>query len=963
MIASESNNLYAEDNSILEDKRCLLILEYLFKNGSKSFTELKNSNDDLKNDKTLTKKLNLLIKKNLIIKENIQRKPYKSGYKLSEKGYRLISNKDDILHYNNFILIEKRSADFYNYITLEFHGIYTKMKLFQDFVIDCMSYLDYLNKFLIKIEDKKAFDTILYLVLNHPDNKYKKLKEIILPKLNKDEIINMINDLKEQKQIEIFLIRDKTKLKYFLLEVDPILAEFKETVNLIFKTKFIHIWNFQDISLANNFDWLLQFSYHILNLKYIKQKNISKDDAYYRKFIIPFIIYIREYIINTYLMDKSILKSLPINLIPFSNQKTFWREYIRNLTSISKIYHNKFQHFLESLLKNGGEYNYIEELISILYNKIQNFNPPKEDISLILIKILNLFYLQIILRTFYKVAPKKYNEFKKEKNFEIRYSNISNISYQQVLNYNKIINAKSSVNYTHLRLIIYILSERYEHLKMLVNNSNFTISKKGQSLLKNFFSNFLKFPNRIKSILYPIILKDFIDNYKINLCKYIDFENFYQLINDFMKNQKHNNVFLLLKLIYRIETDPHRNKIIEIIKKIKLNMHQNNTTDFIENFISLIKWFLKIMNNNKYKKQIMKELIVSIAFIYQLFIEETKNDKRIYSLFCEFEDLMKNKLISIIISSNIDNLVDCNDTQVNMIIIKNNYPSDPISPLFLKKYTKEINNYWQKFIKVPTNLNLFQLKSNRFFIFFNKLLAIPNKEDIKNYLIYMNENIKENFNKTNLTPEKNYSNHNSESNQIIYFYQNLAQLVNIKPESLFNEKDNQNYDLFNAFPCYFSKDKFANISTIPYEGSKDSNNKSSPIVSFLYYDLSLFMAPNLVNLNKLKEIYSIINKLHGSKCFLRYLEIVLSYYEWYYECTLTTLYQLSFNESLNLLTFIGNLIKSYFYYEEREKSQSSNYFNKASKQLKKLPMDKLKEKNELEWVFIMWERLNAIHNE
>ncbi|MHA1147590.1 MAG: winged helix-turn-helix domain-containing protein [Promethearchaeota archaeon] len=458
-----------------------------------SYTEIQERRrDKLSSGTSLSKYLKNLKKLNLIEDYKTPDSRYRSKYRLTEEYHNIKKRDFKKNRINQWMedrtdwqiilnLLQRHLETHYPNVLQE----YPNFKL-RDFVIDIYSYMKYFQ-FDVKLlysEFQYYINLVIYLIINHPDGKYNRFKDIF--KLSIFSFNDVINQLKINEQLESFSYKENQNnqliiddsINYFLITEDPILNLFKKEIETLFP-KFLLCWEFPNVKLEEYFSFLLQFSYSILSNSYeivIRSKKEPLID-FYQRFKSCLIIYIREYIFSFLNIlrlksDKAEVENRPpLELLP-AKEKIEYREKLL-VSSISLP--NSIKKSIESFFvsQKSLDKEIIKHLISIIKKLAQDIEDKFNSSDLIQSSelIYKKSHLMFLLRVFHKLDNKLYKKFQNDTitdfpNLRMSYSYLSDNIFETIIKYN--IGVEKEDDYLKSSFVIRNFFERIRHLSNLI---------------------------------------------------------------------------------------------------------------------------------------------------------------------------------------------------------------------------------------------------------------------------------------------------------------------------------------------------------------------------------------------------------------------------------------------------------------------------------------------------------------
>jgi len=458
------------------------LINYL-KESPKSFKELKKSGDkSLKNDSTLNRYLKKLKRKGFIEKEypEVKVSGIRFRYKLTKNYYEQIELNTKKSKLENWVSSKIESQYIFNFIKhfLEDENpVLTETRNFNSILLDIYSYIKYLNLSFKKITENPNLyvNCIVYIILNHPDQKYKSFQDSF--QLNILEFEDLISDFKRNESLKEFQFKCPTKNveERYLIAEDPILHNFKEQIETYFQ-KFLMCWEFPDVYFDKNYYFLYHFSYFVLDNEYIKIKKNSKDLVnFFQKNQLCLLIFIREYLWE--FLKKLELESEfepPFLLLDYAQKKEAVSNIFLSPAPLPSNEKKKIENFLYKIhTKEESNLDFLKNLILKVILKItesSDFLNIHEQETLVFYKI----HLQFLLRVFQNIDNKSYQEFKKDKannldlsNIRLSYSSLSDEIFEDIIKLR--IGFGEKVDYEKRSFTIRFLLERIDHFENLLN--------------------------------------------------------------------------------------------------------------------------------------------------------------------------------------------------------------------------------------------------------------------------------------------------------------------------------------------------------------------------------------------------------------------------------------------------------------------------------------------------------------
>jgi len=497
----------------LFDRKKILI--NLLKNkGKLSFQQiLKHFEDEYKNNpsdnpfkhkNTLNRTIKkLLNEKNIDFTTKDVPEPYKKQYFLTEEYYKRKDKES-----------RDKSIEISNYIQMFAHKYKHRFEIFErieglenkglkySFISSCIAYFYKLEILNIENYDKYR-DFITFIVLNHPDQKFAPLKKFF--DFNKVEVKKYLKKyLKEfldKKKIEIFILnKDDEFVKNnkfinnentinILLKDDPIFQNLKKEIEIIFNYKFLILLGIIEEFENIPFDFLLQFGYSIF-LDYLKNIKNSNILNFLKNFIMPFQIYLREFILEKLEINNPLF---PFPLQTYENKRKFIDDLLIKPDIILTNYEIKrIKKYFELNLKSNNDKNngkLIETAKNYIVTIIKSIE-NNEDFD----KLIFMSRLLILIRIFMAIfGNQSFTELKRsleKEGITISYSKLSDEFYYELKNYYNSINYKPSNEEKYF--INYNLYERLDHLINIYKRSieNPENSNEGSEIKDNILDIF-----------------------------------------------------------------------------------------------------------------------------------------------------------------------------------------------------------------------------------------------------------------------------------------------------------------------------------------------------------------------------------------------------------------------------------------------------------------------------------------
>ena len=420
----------------IKEKRIIELIQQ----SDKSFTELRDSGEDLlRSDATLNRLL-----------KNLKRMNYIESYPVNEpntrikKRYRLTKNyHDEREAEGKNIQISKMIKtrlnwqnvfdNLINFLELEYPIFFQNPDVIEakDVYSDIFSYLIFFNidYEILKDNSKLYFELMLYLILHHPDEKYKSIQKEF--EFNPIEYKNIINDFKNMNKLEEFVFRhelNSQEIINYLISDDPILYFIRQQVDTYF-FKFLLCWQFPGVFLEDHFDLIFNFSHQIY--QDLMNKFISGSNKSLLRFLkqnrICILNYAREYILE--FLNKIKIETAttdtkyPLELLPRQQKEDYIAELILSpeiLTRVEKRYLENNIIFLGP--SDPEKIDLVKDMIIRVIEKIEELSIvdyKKEEVLSLKSRLL------ILIRIFYQSDKKLYRKFKKEYNSKIGQKKIS----------------------------------------------------------------------------------------------------------------------------------------------------------------------------------------------------------------------------------------------------------------------------------------------------------------------------------------------------------------------------------------------------------------------------------------------------------------------------------------------------------------------------------------------------------
>ncbi|MHA1294789.1 MAG: winged helix-turn-helix domain-containing protein [Promethearchaeota archaeon] len=450
----------------------------LLKESPKAFTELKKAGGkDLKSDATLSRNLNRLQDKKLIEKYEPVEKPsqIRHRYRLTEYYYNQLEVDLKKKRLQSWISSKMESQSIFNFLKhfLELeYSILTYSANFKEIILDIYSYIKYFNLNLKQIVKNPKFYIfgILYLILHHPDQKYKDLKKEL--QLNPFEFQDLFTEFKNNKSLEEFQLKTSNDkdLKFYLILEDPILHNFKEEIETLFP-RFLIYWEFPHIKFEENFDFFFNFSHYIFKNGFNKVDSNKHDLInFFTENKICLLIFIREYLLE-FLEKLKIDSELepPFKLLSYEEKSKIRKRILLS----SQILPFSEKTSIEDFFYNPGvEKDKKIQLLKEIINKLATDINENRDIEN-KYKLEKLVYLKthllLMLKIFQKIDNKIYDNFRKSKNtikkfnqIKLSYSFFSDEIFKNIIDLE--IGLGNEFDYEKRSFTIRFLFERIDHL-------------------------------------------------------------------------------------------------------------------------------------------------------------------------------------------------------------------------------------------------------------------------------------------------------------------------------------------------------------------------------------------------------------------------------------------------------------------------------------------------------------------
>lgn len=494
-----------------EEKFVELIIE-----SPKAWSEIKsNGGEILKYPTTINNVRKRLLKRNIIELIDVEDPSYDRKYRLTDDYRNLLGEKkyDSFLNrlLDNQLEWQSTFNKLIHYLEFEYPILINQSSFFnfKEIYSDVFNYMVHFNLSNLKItgDSKRYWDFVLYLVINHPDQKYSYLINKI--DLNRINFHHLIVEFKETKELEDFSIKtaDNNLNKHnYLISEDPILHNIKQKIEAIFPRFFVS-WQFPDVNLEENFDFFLQFSFHILNI-ILKSQTDIKISKFINNFRICFLIFIRE-IIYEKLVNLSLKNAEKVNLNEYptqlllSEQKKELRKKL--ITSPKILTSNDRKNIAAYYLSEGKEEEEkkrnFEKGLRDLADEISYYEDnQKSQKDIIYLKS----HLLLLVRLCYKYDERTYELLNDllvstYKNINFEYSILSEEIFTGIRELN--IGLKPDSSYNEKYFSIKNLLERIDHLKNTLN----TYEEEDLIKIREVFNLAIK--NFSEKVSYPFFKK------------------------------------------------------------------------------------------------------------------------------------------------------------------------------------------------------------------------------------------------------------------------------------------------------------------------------------------------------------------------------------------------------------------------------------------------------------------------
>ncbi|TFG12676.1 MAG: hypothetical protein EU535_05955 [Promethearchaeota archaeon] len=512
---------------------------------------------------------------------------------------------------------------------------------FNSFLLDIYSYVKYFNLSFKKFVGNPNLyvHCIIYLILNHPDQKYKTFQDLF--QLDISEFDDLLLDFKSNESLEEFQFKSsaKSNKKRYLIAEDPILHNFKEQIETYFQ-KFLMCWEFPEVNFDENFDFLYHFSYFILDNGIIKKGKDSEEmGKFFEKNRLCLLIFIRKYLWE--FLEKLELESEfepPFLLLDYAQKKEALSNIFLSPSPLPSNEKKNIENYLYKMhIREETNIEFLKNLIMKIGLKItesSEFRDRNEQEKRVFFKS----HLQFLLKIFQNIDKKQYEEFKKEKGIlqDSDHISLSNSLLSDEL-FEDIIRLKigfgEKVDYEKRAFTIRFLLERIDHFVNLYQIDKIDISKvvdKIKEVYKLAISNFSKkvhyqFAKKIQKIdiedvkllLDPEILEFLKKSNNIKIEKksikkrmfpfMIIFPEKEILVEtwDSILNYNQNEPLKLIEgadqLFYTKFGFEFLEKMVDFAILLLKNYGINWTIRYIDLFFNYLKWFIK-------RKKIIDEL-------------------------------------------------------------------------------------------------------------------------------------------------------------------------------------------------------------------------------------------------------------------------------------------------------------------------------------------------------------------
>ncbi len=568
-----------------------------------SYTEIQQKGGEkLSSGTSLSKYLKKLKSLNLIEDYDTPESRYRTKYRLTEKYHNL--RKQDLKKFRINQWMEDRTDWqtilnlLIRYLKTHFPNVfqeYPDLK-FRDFLIDIYSYLKYFqfDIKLLYLEFKNYVNLVIHLIINHPDGKYKRFREIF--RLSTFSFNNIIEQLKTNELLESFSYREVQEQKtfvddyinYFLISEDPILNVLKKEIETIFP-KFLLCWEFPNVKLEDYFHFLLQFSHSILSNSYEIVLRSEKDNLidFFQQFKICLIIYIREYIFSFLNIlelksEKRIEIRPPLELLPVKEKMEYREKLLLSSISLPNNIKNTIEDFfLSQYSSDQGVIKYLENIIKKLAKDIEG-KLKSSDLVQSTELIYKKSHLLFLLRIFHKIDNKLYKKFQNETRTDfprlrLSYSYLSDDIFETIKKYN--IGMEDEADFLKSSFIIRTFFERirrFSNFVKLEGNQPNIIEKFNEifNLVKENFSQ------KIQIQFLKQKINIFLDGVQIDSRKGI-----YSLLNKLIDIDNRDLDLAKFILQYYIKFT-NLDEFNTIFKRIQISLKEK--IKILENFIEII---------------------------------------------------------------------------------------------------------------------------------------------------------------------------------------------------------------------------------------------------------------------------------------------------------------------------------------------------------------------------------------
>lgn len=690
----------------------------LIEKSPKSFKELNELGGDLlKSEATLSRLLKNLEKLNLI--ESFQvKEPHtriKKRYRLTEEYYKKKEIEQKTTQFSKMIVSRLNWQNVFNkmryYLEFEYPILFQKSTLLNSNEVygDIFSYLVFfnLNNEVISGDSKKYFDLMLYLITHHPDKKYESFGKNLKLKVN--NFLDLIKNFKEVKKLEEFQFIDpltSLQSKFYIISDDPIIFRLRQQVNTYF-LKFLLCWQFPDVSLEHNFDFIFQFSHFIL--EELKSFYLNKEDENILEFIfnnrICLLIYIREYILEFLEKIKIEGKSnenfieFPLELLPNRQKESYRSELILTPEILTSKEQNYLENCFKSFKKSRVEsLKLLKEFIKKLTKKIEKYmeNPYKSEEVLYLKS-----HLILLIRIFYHIDKFAYKSFKKEFNtrcnqIKLSYSKLSEEIFESILNSSIGLEVSSESN--KRSFVIRQFLERIDHLLKKLKKYDNRKEEFTEKLNKIFLTASSKFSQNLQFSFYKKKCKIFLKGFEL----YPESE-ILKILQDLNNSYPQN--FEIPVLIFRF-------------------LLKNNNVNVVNNLIKNNKWLLsdKILIFEKYVHQIPLEF--NIDYYFNLNLEKLRYN---FNLFKETDKNLFIKLLkTMAFYVERKNLIDQGFIYYYMATELEQEAFNPLNrEIFYKLYPFFDDNIQHLRLRAPAYFNLIRIYSEYKDVLFKEKIKFP----------------------------------------------------------------------------------------------------------------------------------------------------------------------------------------------------------------------------------------------